>query len=83
MLVEVTTRASSGCAAVPQVGGLDDRIQPPNLSTSETLDEVIVDHADRLHVRIHDGRTNEAESSEFEILAKRVRFTRRRRNLPH
>src|SRR5712691_8413739 len=58
-----------------QVGALDDRIQPPNLSISKTVDEVIVHHADRLHVRINDGRTNEAESPVFEILAKRVGFT--------
>src|ERR1700733_6335728 len=58
-----------------QVGALDDRIQPPNLSISKTVDEVIVHHANRLHVRIDDGRTNEAESPAFEILAKRVRFT--------
>src|ERR1700720_278850 len=50
-------------------------IQPPNLLISETVDEVIVHHADRLHVCINDGRTNEAESPGFKILAKRVRFT--------
>jgi hypothetical protein len=58
-----------------QVDALDDRIQPLNLSISETVDEVIVHHADRLHVRINDGRTNEAKSPVFEGLAKRVRFT--------
>jgi hypothetical protein len=47
---------------------------PPNLSIAETVDEVIVHHADPLHVRINDGRTNEAESPLLEILAKRVRF---------
>ena len=58
-------------------------IQPPNLSISETVGEVIVHHTDRLHVRINDGRTSEAESPVFEILAKGVRLTRGRRNLPH
>src|SRR6202521_2240165 len=62
---------------------LRDGIQAPNLSISETIDEVIVHHADRLHVRINDGRTDEAESPLFEILAKRVRFTRGSWNLPH
>jgi len=71
----VTIPAPSGCWAVPALGALEDRIQPPNLSISKTVDEVIVHHADRLHVRIDDGRTNEAESPAFEILAKRVRFT--------
>jgi hypothetical protein len=29
--------------------------EAPNLSIPEAVDEVIVHHADRLHVRIHDG----------------------------
>ena len=45
-----------------------------SLSISETADEVVVHHADRLHVRIHDGRTDEAESAPLEILAERVGF---------
>ena len=52
-----------------------DSVQPPNLSISKTVDEVIVHHADRLHVRINNGRTHERESAAFEILAKRVRLT--------
>jgi len=42
--------------------------------TKIPIDEVIVYHSNRLHVRINDGRTNEAESPAFEILAKGVRF---------
>ena len=49
-----------------QACSLDDRIQPPNLWISETVDEVIVHHAHRLHVCIDNGRTNEAESSAFD-----------------
>jgi hypothetical protein len=30
---------------------------------------VIVDHADRLHVRVDDGRADEAESAALEIAA--------------
>jgi hypothetical protein len=48
--------------------------EPLNLSISKTADEVVVHHADRLHVRIHDGRTDEAESALLEILAERVGF---------
>src|SRR5436190_17492744 len=44
---------------------------------------MVVHHADRLHVRIHDGRTDEAESAVLEILAERVGFGGGRRNLPH
>jgi hypothetical protein len=64
----------SASAALRQVGALEDRIRPANLSISETVDEMIVHHADGLHVRIDNGRTNKAESPAFEILAKRVRF---------
>ena len=41
---------------------------------SEAADEVIVHHADGLHVRVNDGRTDEAESAVLEILAERVGF---------
>jgi hypothetical protein len=49
-------------------------LEPLSLSISEAADEVVVHHADRLHVRIHDGRTDEAESALLEILAERVGF---------
>src|SRR6266851_2658437 len=49
-------------------------LEPLNLSISETADEVVVHHADRLHVRIHDGRTDEAEPAVPEILTERVGF---------
>src|SRR6266581_2733957 len=43
----------------------------PNFSIPETVDQMIVHHADRLHVRINDCGTDEAESASLEILAKR------------
>src|SRR5439155_16027428 len=58
-------------------------IDPPNFSISETVDKMIVHHADRLHVRINNRRTDKAESSALEILAERVGFERGRWNLPH
>ena len=54
--------------------GLDDRVEPTNLSIPETVDEVIVHHPDSLHVRINDRRADEAESPNFEILAERIGF---------
>ena len=45
-----------------------------NLSITETVDEVIVHHADRLHVRINDRGADEAESPALEILAERIGF---------
>src|SRR6201987_4943754 len=55
----------------------------PELPITETIDEVIVYHADRLHVGIHDRRTNETESATFKVLAKRIGLDRSRRNLSH
>ena len=43
-----------------------------NFPISEAVDEVIVHHADCLHVRVDDGGTDEAESAALEILAERV-----------
>jgi hypothetical protein len=36
----------------PAFWGLRDGTQPPNLSIPKTVDEVIIHHADRLHVCI-------------------------------
>jgi hypothetical protein len=55
----------------------------PDLPITETIEEVIVYHADRLHVGIHDRRTNETESATLKVLAECVGFERSRRNLSH
>src|SRR5882672_9625842 len=54
-----------------------------DLSIAEAIDEVVVHHANHLHVRIDDRRTNETESSTLEVLAECIRLRRSRRNLPH
>src|SRR6267154_5347367 len=54
----------------------------PDLPIAETIDDVIVHHSNRLHVRINDRRADEAESPELEVLAERVGFGRSRWNLP-
>src|SRR5258708_105010 len=45
---------------------------PLHLAVSETVDQVIVHHPDRLHVGVDDGRADEAEPALLEILAERV-----------
>lgn len=50
---------------------------------AEAADEVVVDHSDRLHEGVADGRPNEAEPSTFEVHAHRVGFRRVRRDLFH
>src|SRR5882672_9658206 len=54
-----------------------------DLPITETLDEVIVHHSNRLHVRIDDRRADEAESPVLEVLAECVGFGRSRRNLSY
>src|SRR5712691_11960648 len=55
--------------------------EPADVTVSETVDQVIVDHADRLHVRVNHRRSDEAEPAALEIAAKRVRLGGRCRNL--
>src|SRR5260370_26716161 len=55
----------------------------PDLSITETIDEVIVYHSDGLHVGINDCRTNETESAMLEVLAERIGLDRSRGNLSH
>src|SRR6476646_4931700 len=57
------------------------RPEPAHFSISITVDYVIVDHADRLHVCVDDRRSNEAETAALEIAAECVRFGGRCRNL--
>src|SRR5260221_1602367 len=45
-----------------------------DLPIPETIDDVIVHHSNRLHVRINDRRADEAESPELEVLAECVGF---------
>ena len=55
----------------------------PDLAITETIDEVIVYHADGLQVGIYDGRTNKTESATLQVLAEGIGFERSRRNLSH
>src|SRR5258705_3254764 len=51
--------------------------QPPHVTISETVDQVIVHHADRLHVRVDHGGSDEAEAAPLEGLAELVGLVRR------
>src|SRR6267378_1205218 len=53
-----------------------------DLPITETIDEVIVYHSDRLHVRIDNSGADEAESPVFEVLTECDGFGRSRWNLP-
>src|SRR5438477_1897835 len=54
---------------------------PLHLTMSEAADEVIVDHAGRLHVRVDDRRADEVEAALLHVLAEPVRQRRARRHL--
>src|SRR5438874_5985023 len=43
-----------------------------NLAIPEAIDQVVVDHADRLHMRVDDCGTDEAESAALEVLAEGI-----------
>ena len=43
-----------------------------DLAIPVTVDEVIVDHPDGLHVRVHDRRADEAETTLFQVAAERI-----------
>src|ERR1700688_4452014 len=75
--------AAEKLGPVPSVPGfLSSLLILPDLPITETIDEVIVYHSNRLHVRINDRRADEAESPVLEVLAECVGFGRSRRNLP-
>jgi hypothetical protein len=46
----------------------------PDLAITKTNDEVIVYHADGLHMGVHDRRTNETESAMLEVPAECIGF---------
>src|SRR6266404_5074403 len=70
-----TTAAGSGSFAV--------HTEPPNVAISETVDEMIVDHSDGLHVAVDHSGSDEAESSPLQIAAEHVGLARRGGNLAH
>src|SRR6266853_4364839 len=56
--------------------GLPPRNSSRHLIVTKASRLVIVHHADGLHERIADGRTNELETAAEEITAERIRFRR-------
>jgi hypothetical protein len=51
--------------------------EPPHITISETVNQMIVHHADRLHVRVNHRGSDEAESATNEVFAERVGLARR------
>src|SRR5271169_3685338 len=49
----------------------------------KAVDDVIVDHADGLHVRIDDRRANKGEAAAFQVLAHRVGLGGARGDVPY
>src|SRR6267142_6188438 len=57
--------------------------EPPNVAISKTVHEMVVDHADRLHVAVHQRGSHEAESPPLQIAAECVGLARRGGDLTH
>src|SRR5258706_50919 len=51
--------------------------EPPHVTISETVNQMIVHHTDRLHVRVNHGGSDEAESATLQVFAERVGLVRR------
>src|SRR6266702_3213523 len=70
-IVSVLTFPISGSlSSVMAVSGFE----PLNLSIPETINNVVVHHADRLHMCIDHRRAHKCETPAFKIFAERVRF---------
>src|SRR6185436_2377072 len=68
-------------ARVPPRAARAVLVSPADLAVAEAADDVIVDHPGRLHVRVADARSHEAEAAPAQILAHRARFRRFGRDL--
>src|SRR4029079_13185838 len=51
------------------------------LGVAEAVDGVVVDHAHRLHQRVHRGRAHEPEAPSLEVLAQGLRQVGARREI--
>jgi hypothetical protein len=60
--------------ALPDTFSLLCWFETLNLSIAKTINNMVVHHAESLHVCIDDRRTDEGESSLFEVLAERIGF---------
>src|SRR5207247_7738733 len=45
---------------------------PGHLTLAETTHDVVIDHADGLHVRVDDGGTDESEATAYQVLTEGV-----------
>src|SRR5690242_6939424 len=66
---------SYGCVGSGLSGGDPQRqgwSEPLNLGIAEAVDQMVVDHADRLHVGVDDRRSDKAEAALLQVLAERV-----------
>src|SRR3989442_9022202 len=57
------------------------RHRRPHLALAEAADDVVIDHADGLHVCVDYGGTDECEAAPFQVLAEGVGLVRLRRDV--
>ena len=66
---------SYGCVGSGLSDGVPQRqgwSEPLNLGIAEAVHQMVVDHADRLHVGVDDRRSDKAEAALLQVLAERV-----------
>src|SRR5258706_9013477 len=76
MVRHATSNGGADSVMVPLLAA-----EPADVAVSKPVDQVIVDHADRLHVRVDHCRSDEAEPAALEIAAECVRLGGRCGNL--
>src|SRR5438132_4478119 len=61
--------------------GVSRPADPGHLTLAETARDVVIDHADGLHVRVDDGGTDQPEATAFQVLAEGVGLLALRRDV--
>src|SRR5207244_3711045 len=71
-------RRRAPCLGGAHSPGVRAHPNPGHLTLAETAHDVVIDHADGLHVRVDDGGTDESEATAFQVLAEGVGLVRPR-----
>lgn len=67
-------RGREGAGEDSRVSSRTGPREPAAFVMAETMHEMVVDHADGLHMGIHDGAAHKLESALLEVVTQRIRF---------
>src|SRR5712671_4102098 len=79
----MTARSAAKMPVLGWTRSFAAHIEPPDVPIPETVEQVVVDHANCLHVAVDHSGSDEAESAPLQIAAERVGLARRGGNLAH